>query len=197
MVVSTVSASHGGLVSRSNAWRLAISGAIFALLSLTAVTPAQAASVPVPRGFEIMCIDFPAECRGGGASQVPYDAKLQALLQKVNAKVNRSISPVKNEVIDVWSINVTKGDCEDYVLAKRRALISAGVPASALSIVYALRNGGGHAVLAVHTDNGSYALDNMTAKIKPLWSTGYKLISMSGPNPRVWMKVPRALYARN
>ena len=64
--------------------------------------------------------------------------------------------------------------------------IAAGLPASALSIVYALRNGGGHAILAVNTDKGSVVLDNKTSRIKPLHQTGYRLISMSGPNPLIW-----------
>lgn len=178
------------------AMRVVLSGAMVALLSFNAITPASAGSaVPTPRGFQIMCIDHPSECRGGGARQVAYDKKLAALIEKVNRQVNRRIAPVRNEVIDVWSVNVARGDCEEYVLAKRKALIAAGVPASALSIVYALRNGGGHAILAVHTDMGSYALDNMTARVKPLWNTGYKLVSMSGPNPRVWQRVPRTLLA--
>jgi predicted transglutaminase-like cysteine proteinase len=160
------------------------------MIAVFASSAASAGSTtPVPRGFLLMCIDHPAECRGGGAREVDYDAQLAKLLSSVNRQVNRTIKPVRNEVIDVWSINVSRGDCEDYVLAKRRALISAGVPASALSIVYALRNGGGHAILAVHTSKGSFALDNMTAVIKPLTATGYKLISMSGPNPRVWQPV--------
>ena len=68
----------------------------------------------------------------------------------------------------------------------RDALIAAGVPASSLSIVYALRHGGGHAILAVNTDKGSFVLDNMTSAIRKLGATGYKLISMSGPNPLIW-----------
>ncbi len=113
--------------------RLVLSGAMVALLSFNAITPASAGSaVPTPRGFQIMCIDHPSECRGGGARQVPYDKKLAALIEKVNRQVNRRIAPVRNEVIDVWSVNVARGDCEEYVLAKRKALIAAGVPASAL-----------------------------------------------------------------
>lgn len=170
---------------------------VLAILLVGSVTgPSEADSrVPVPRGFKLMCVDFPAECRGGGAREVRYDAALGKLIERVNAEVNRRIKPVKNEVIDVWSINASSGDCEDYVLAKRRALIASGVPASALSIVYAKRNGGGHAVLAVHTDKGSFVLDNMSRRIKPLWDTGYKLISMSGPDPKVWLKADRLLVA--
>lgn len=151
------------------------------------LSPAVAASaVPVPKGFRLMCIDHPGECRGGGASEVKLTSSLWLRLGKVNRDVNSRIKPVKNEVIDVWSINASRGDCEEYVLAKRRALIRQGVPASALSIVYALRNGGGHAILAVHTDQGDFVLDNMTQKIKRLGRTGYRIISMSGPNPLVW-----------
>jgi predicted transglutaminase-like cysteine proteinase len=164
---------------------------------LVAALPAQAASVPIPHGFLVMCHDHPSECRGGGASQVRYTDKLLALLTKVNIRVNHTITPVRNEIIDVWSVNATTGDCEEFVLAKRRALINAGIPASSLSIVYALRNGGGHAILAVHTDRGDYVLDNMNRRIKPIWQTGYKLISMSGPNPLVWHRVYYGHYARN
>jgi predicted transglutaminase-like cysteine proteinase len=167
-----------------------------ALFAAAAATPAAAGSVPVPHGFQVMCKDHPGECRGGGAASVPYTDKLLGLLNKVNRKVNAAITPVRNEVIDVWSVNATRGDCEEFVLAKRRALISAGIPASSLSIVYALRNGGGHAILAIHTDRGDYALDNMSSRIKPLWQTGYKLISMSGPNPRVWHRIYYGHYAK-
>lgn len=177
-------------------WQHLVSGALIVLVSVGMILPAFAGSaVPVPRGFQIMCIDHPAECRGGGANQVAYSTKLVALLQQVNGEVNRRIEPVGNETIDVWSVNVTRGDCEEYVLAKRRALINDGIPASALSIVYALRNGGGHAILAVHTSKGSFALDNKTGRIKPLYSTGYRLVSMSGPNPRVWQRLSRTLLA--
>ena len=144
------------------------------------------AAVPVPKGFVNMCLDHPAECRGGGPSMVHYSAALRSKLDAVNRRVNSRIRPVRKEVIDVWSINVDRGDCEEYVLAKRRALINAGVPASALSIVYALRHGGGHAVLAIHTDHGTLTLDNLSSRIKALSATGYKIISMSGPDPMVW-----------
>ena len=112
--------------------------------------------------------------------------ELMALLRGTNAQVNASIAPVSFEPIDIWSVGVKQGDCEEYVLAKRRALIRKGIPASALSIIYALRNGGGHAILGVRTDRGMFVLDNMTGGIKPLKSTGYRIVSMSGPDPMVW-----------
>jgi len=53
------------------------------------------------------------------------------------------------------------GDCEDYVLLKRRMLIQSGWPREAL-LVTVVRNekDEGHAVLTVTTDKGDYILDN-------------------------------------
>lgn len=166
-----------------------ISGLLTAGLLLVGAAQAADMTVPVPQGFRMMCLDHPAECRGGGASSVAYTPRLSALLDEVNRTVNAAIKPVRNEMIDVWSINAKQGDCEEYVIAKRRALIRAGVPASALSFVYALRSGGGHAILAINTDAGSFVLDNMSSRIKPLRRTGYRLVSMSGPDPKVWHRV--------
>jgi predicted transglutaminase-like cysteine proteinase len=166
----------------------ALCATILVLASALGGAPAVAGSVPVPSGFKVFCEVYPQECRGGGARSVKLTDALMGTLEHVNAEWNAAITPVKNEGYDLWSINVTKGDCEEYVLAKRRALINIGVPASALSIVYALRNGGGHAVLGIHTDKGIYVLDNMTRAIKLIGRTGYKIVSMSGPNPKVWVR---------
>lgn len=157
-----------------------------ALAALFATGAAASPGVPVPAGFKYMCQDHPQECRGGGAASVPLTDDLMAVLETVNTQVNRRIEPRAFEPIDIWSVDARQGDCEEYVIAKRRALINQGVPASALSYVYALRNGGGHAVLAVHTDEATLVLDNMTGKIRPLHRTGYRIVSMSGPNPVIW-----------
>lgn len=158
-----------------------VAAAIFA-------APARA-DVPVPTGFKVMCVMHPGECRGGGASKVTLTDDVMALLERVNAEVNASIVPVRETDRDIWSPGAARGDCEEFVLAKRKALIRAGIPASALSYVYALRNGGGHAILAVHTSGGSFALDNMSGRVKPLNRTGYRIVSLSGPNPTVWRKL--------
>lgn len=164
-----------------------IASIVLALSTGLPATPILA-DVPVPTGFQVMCVLHASECRGGGAGKVEMTDELMAILKGVNADVNARIKPVRETDRDVWSPGATRGDCEEYVLAKRRALIRKGIPASALSFVYALRNGGGHAVLAIHTDAGSFVLDNMTAKIKPLGRTGYRIVSMSGPDPKVWRR---------
>lgn len=150
----------------------------------TMTAPALAAA---PLGYQLMCLKTPAECRGGGAESVEASADMMAVLKKVNAQVNRAITPRNDGGADVWNASATSGDCEDYVLAKRRALIKAGLPASALRIAYVkTRAGIGHAVLVVKTSRGDYALDNLTQTIKPLSQTGYRLISISGADPMQW-----------
>ena len=55
------------------------------------------------------------------------------------------------------------GDCEDYVLLKRRMLMQAGWPRQALLVtVVRDKQGDGHAVLTVKTDKGEFILDNQT-----------------------------------
>ena len=69
------------------------------------------------------------------------------------------------------------GDCEDYVLQKRRMLIQAGWPREALLItVVRDRKDEGHAMLTVKTDKGEFILDNQTDEILPWTDTGYRFV---------------------
>ena len=79
---------------------------------------------------------------------------------RVNDWVNDSIAPMTDMehwgVVEKWSYpDDGKGDCEDYVLLKRRMLMQAGWPREALLItVVRDKKGDGHAVLTVKTDKG-------------------------------------------
>ena len=161
---------------------------ILALLVVAPTTPSLAGSKHAPLGYQLMCLKNPQECKGGGASKVPATEALMATLKRVNGQVNRSIRP-RNEAggADVWTASASVGDCEDYVMAKRRALIKSGVPSSALRIAYVkTRQGEGHAILVVKTNGQNLVLDNLTGAIRPLSQTGYRIVSMSGANPRNW-----------
>jgi predicted transglutaminase-like cysteine proteinase len=93
-------------------------------------------------------------------------------------------------VVERWSYpDDGKGDCEDYVLLKRRMLMQAGWPREALLItVVRDKKGDGHAVLTVKTDKGEFILDNQAEEIL-LWSeTGYRFVKrQSQGNPNVWI----------
>lgn len=96
-----------------------------------------------------------------------------ALLNRVNRQVNRQIRQASDQTVfgqsDYWQAPTQDGaygDCEDYVLAKRQALIEAGVPAAALSIaIVETRWGESHAVLLVAGDTGEVVLDSLSSWI--------------------------------
>ena len=89
----------------------------------------------------------------------------------VNDRINRAILKRSDRelygVDENWTLpleaGVNAGDCEDFVLEKRRALLEAGVPQSALYIaVVTTYRGVSHAVLLITTDRGDYVLDSLT-----------------------------------
>ena len=95
-------------------------------------------------------------------------------------------------MVERWSYpNDGYGDCEDYVLLKRRMLMQAGWPRQALLItVVRDKRGDGHAVLTVKTDKGEFILDNQNEEIL-LWSeTGYRFVKrQSQSDQNVWVSL--------
>ena len=125
-------------------------------------------------------------------------------LVRVNKWVNQTIKPLTDlehwGVVEHWSYpDDGYGDCEDYMLLKRRMLIQSGWPREAV-LVTVVRNkkDEGHAVLTVATNNGDYILDNVTDEIL-LWSkTGYRFVkrqSQSNPNEWVSLDGPQPVIA--
>jgi len=83
------------------------------------------------------------------------------------------------------------GDCEDYVLLKRRMLMAAGWPREALLItVVRDKKDEGHAVLTVKTDKGDFILDNQNESVL-LWSeTGYRFVKrQSQADANIWVSL--------
>lgn len=145
----------------------------------------QVAAV-TPLAMQYFCAQHRSECAGGGRGQVTMSPNLMAVLQQINSRVNRTISP-RRDSADVWSLNPTSGDCEDYVLSKRSALIRQGVPGGSLRVAYThTRRGEPHAVLVVRTSQGDYVLDNLNNSVKTLRGSGYNIRSMSSSDPTRW-----------
>jgi predicted transglutaminase-like cysteine proteinase len=148
---------------------------------------AARADADVPLGYWLMCLEHPQECEAGGASSVVVTADIAATIESINSTINRSITPMNDAGPDVWSIGVAAGDCEDYVLAKRHALIASGLPPSALRIAYVVtERQEGHAILVVKTDDKDLVLDNLSSVVRTVDESGYNIISMSGADPLVW-----------
>lgn len=129
-----------------------------------------------PIGHHQFCIDRPAECavRSSNIAPVALTEALWVELLHVNNVVNDAIAPATDEemygVPEAWVYPALQGDCEDYVLLKRRILHEQGWALSALLITVVIRpDGQGHAVLTVRTDRGDFVLDNLHPEVR-LWS---------------------------
>jgi len=159
-----------------------------------------------PIGWIEFCVEYDPECKTKPSQ--PRDVMLSAQawkdLERVNLYVNTHIKPMTDMdhwgVVERWNYpDDGYGDCEDYVLAKRRMLMQTGWPREALLItVVRDKRGDGHAILTVKTDKGEYVLDNQNDQIL-LWSdTGYRFVKrQSQADPNVWISLgePRAAPA--
>ena len=139
------------------------------------------------------CLAHAEDCQTSkGPAVVEWTPANRALIQGVNLTVNRSIRPVR-DAVDTWRVDVAQGDCNDYALTKRRALLRKGVPAGALRMaVGTTAQGEWHAVLVVATSAGDMVLDNRFGQVK-LWSQTdlhWSTIA-SAADPRVWRAVMR------
>jgi len=150
-----------------------------------------------PVGHYQFCRNEPSECRQATAKQapIPLTRKLWAAMVDVNNAVNTMVTPETDMDIwgkeEVWSYPDRVGDCEDYVLEKRRALMRLGVPAGSLLITVVRQpSGDGHAVLTVHTSNGDYILDNLEPRILAWTDTEYTFLKrQSDRNSGAWVAI--------
>ena len=157
-----------------------------------------------PIGWVEFCAENPDECRQGPAEarDVVLSAKAWADLTRINKWVNERIKPMTDldhfGVVEKWTYPTDGyGDCEDYVLLKRRMLIEAGWPRSALLItVVRDKKGDGHAVLTVKTDRGEFILDNQENEILTWNKTGYRFVKrQSQHDQNMWVSLGEPLRA--
>ena len=142
-----------------------------------------------PIGHYEFCRANPAECsvRMRDAGPAVMSGALWNTLVEVNAAVNAAIRPVNDLDLygkdEVWAYPNGAGDCEDYVLEKRRALIDRGLSASDLLITVVRKTDGeGHAILTVRTSKGDFVLDNLTDAVRQWDSTGYRFLKRQATN---------------
>jgi len=139
----------------------------------------EAADTPVSVAF----IDPAARARPRRAAVPKLDPSLWATLNRVNGRVNEAL--LRRTDADAWGQDdywttplkngQAAGDCEDFVLEKRRALLEAGVPARALNIAVATTAWGEtHAVLLVATSKGEFVLDSLSPWVLPWREAPYR-----------------------
>lgn len=149
-----------------------------------------------PPGFVSFCMHNIAACTNHApASQniVVLNDETRAKLIAVNSQVNDAIVYEPDEqqygVANIWTLNPSFGNCKDYALAKRQALIADGFPEKALRIaIVRTERDELHAVLTVDTDRGDFVLDSLTPEIQPWSETRYSWLSrQSADDPLRWV----------
>ncbi|MFK7942449.1 MAG: transglutaminase-like cysteine peptidase [Paracoccaceae bacterium] len=192
---------------------------IFGALGVLATTaPAEAnwfSSTPVkatvqaegsfhkgPRGYHRMCVREPDLCAydrqaaetQGATAPAPIDKARWQQVDDINSNLNWKIRPRVDQGPDYWTIGLRSGDCEDYAIAKKHALIEAGF--SPDQLLYAVVGGirtRYHLVLILRTEHGDYVLDNLTDRIKPWERSGYSfVVRQTAENPMQWARITGA-----
>ncbi len=130
----------------------------------------------------------------GQSAQRPMLAltpRLWQNLKAANDAVNSAALPISDRALhgmsDHWSLPLRQGkrllgDCEDFVLEKRRLLRAHGYPSNTLSVALVRTAWGeNHAVLIVSTDRGEFVMDSLSDKLS-LWSqVDYTLLLRQSP----------------
>jgi predicted transglutaminase-like cysteine proteinase len=138
----------------------------------------------VPIGASKFCKANRADCAVNRTvvEAMPLDEERWAQLVNINNLVNAAIVPVTDidyyRQDEVWAYPTDGyGDCEDYALAKRKALIADGWhPSTLLITVVRQQDGDGHAVLMVRTDRGDLVLDNQDGRVLVWNQTPYQYL---------------------
>lgn len=151
-----------------------------------------------PVGHYEFCKTYPGECsiRPSNLAPIKMTPALWRKLTTITVKVNAAVKPMSDQDIygkdEVWAYpEKGVGDCEDYVLEKRRELSRSGISLADLLITVLRKpDGEGHAVLTVRTDKGDYVLDNLTDKVKAWNETDYRFLKRQAiDNTGRWVSI--------
>jgi predicted transglutaminase-like cysteine proteinase len=151
-----------------------------------------------PIGHFEFCKLKPDECSIRSIDTLPerMTEELWREITKVNLTVNRRIIPMSDlqhyGSDEVWAYpDDGFGDCEDFVLEKRRTLIRDGLRVSTLLITVVRKpDGDGHAVLTVRTDKGDFILDNLSDRVRLWTDTGYRYLKRQATdNTGHWVSI--------
>ena len=144
--------------------------------------PDMGVAEPAPAGFISFCTRFIQQCSTpqDAPAMIALSPETWQALQNVNERINHALRPMDDKRhygrAEYWNIPTDGyGDCEDYALSKRKALLDAGFSEAALRLAIVLtRSRERHAVLTVTTDHGDFVLDNLGNAITGWDQTGYQ-----------------------
>lgn len=143
-------------------------------------------AITAPGGAAGLCQKYAWACAHTAERSMSESALLQ-LATAVNDKVNRQTRSIEDRRQygreEYWALPTRRGgDCEDFVLLKKKILLSYGVASNRLLIATVLdRKLRSHAVLVLRTAKGDLILDNQNRKILPWNRTGYTFLKKQNP----------------
>jgi predicted transglutaminase-like cysteine proteinase len=152
----------------------------------------------VPYGWVDFCNRYAGECatKPMPALDVNFTAQSFKVIKRINAWANANIKAKSDSdhwsTVDRWDYPTDGyGDCEDFVLLKRRLLMEEGFPRQGLLVtVVKDEHGDGHAVLTVKTNQGEFILDNLVEEVKPWARVPYKFVKrQSQTDPNQWVDI--------
>lgn len=173
---------------------IAVAAAIFAAPQARASTWLKTGGeTSRPYGHVEYCAKNARDCGQRTRGKALPAARL-SVLNQVNTRINKAIKPVSDirqfGKREHWTTNTKAGDCEDFALAKRAALLRQGFRAPDLLLTMARRKGEAHTVLVVRTRDGDFVLDNMRDEVLPVNRTGLGYVKMqSGDNGGQWVRI--------
>lgn len=177
---------------------IAISASACATTGTPTTRLAMGADTAAPAGLVSLCEEQPEFCVAGkpsvsteedaksaaGSPRALSDDDAIALARQVNQTINRSIVYRTDQELwgreEAWALPLTQlglayGDCEDYALEKRTALVANGVAPDQLRLATVWSEATGlHAVLVLRTGQGDLVLDNTTPWLLPVEETAYQ-----------------------
>jgi predicted transglutaminase-like cysteine proteinase len=150
-------------------------------------------TVPQPLGAQLFCLENAIECseQRSATQEIKMTPELWSDLVSVQRDVNQKFKPTR-EARFAWDYSVDgTGNCVQFALEKRRALIRRGWPAGALQLATAVTPGDvGHLVLVIDTTEGDWVLDNLRADVVRWEGLHYRWIArQQGPSMGEWVSV--------
>ena len=150
-----------------------------------------------PIGYVLFCKRGAEECKtsGGKIERVALTEETWNEIKQVNEFVNSAIKPASDidtyHTTEFWAYPSTVGDCEDYVLLKKKLLMQLGFSADELLITVLLdEHGEGHAVLSILTKSADLILDNRRDEVLSANQTAYKYLKrQSQLDPNQWVSL--------
>jgi predicted transglutaminase-like cysteine proteinase len=145
----------------------------------------------------LFCVENANECseQRSTTQKVAMTPELWNRLRWVQHDINRKLRPTR-EARFAWHYSADgTGNCVQFALEKRRALIVHGWPSGALQLATGVTTADiGHLVLVIATTQGDWVLDNLQADVVRWEDLPYRWIArQQGASMQEWVSAgPRS-----